>query len=104
MSLNKGGGSGNEAKRERCGGRVDRTKRGSMVAQFSEQAIAYLSTILSLDTPYSLLCSLDLALNMQSPPFVVWKQVVSSKHGERNAAAQLISSVGAQAAQLTSQR
>ena len=48
----------------------------------SEEPITYLSTIISLHTLYSLLSSLGLALNIQTPPFTVQKQVVSPRHSE----------------------
>lgn len=48
----------------------------------SGEPITYLSTILSLHTLYSLLSSLGLTLNIQTPPFTVQKQVVSLGHWE----------------------
>lgn len=38
------------------------------MAQVYKEMIAYLSTILSLCTPYSLLCSVGLALHIQTHP------------------------------------
>lgn len=48
----------------------------------SEEPITYLSTVLFLHTLYSLLSSLSLALNIQTSPFTVQRQVVSPGHWE----------------------